>query len=55
MLDEFLYLILPAWPQNVFFDALNCYHKSSYIFNQNIITSDEQFLFLLFLLLLLLN
>ena len=46
MLDELFNLVNPLSLEHIFFDGLNSYHETSYIFYKDIVTSDEK-LFLL--------
>ena len=51
VLDKLFYLMDPLSLEHVFFDGLDSYHKSGYIFNQNVVTCDQQLIFLVFLVL----
>ena len=44
VLDELLNLMLPLWFKHNFFNRLNCDHESVHILNEDVISSDEQFL-----------
>ena len=44
VLDELFDLMLPLWLEHNLLDRLHCDHESMYVLNQNVITSDEEFL-----------